>query len=132
MLGITFFHSGAMPFVYPIASVFFILSFWVDHCLLLRCYKRPVQYDKYLAKNMLRYFKYILFLHILGFILMFGITPIFETEPTLLFIYYPLFLLCFLGACNKATKVSSGPVERRCSIWCCLTCCCRLCCTEKK
>ena len=127
VLGITFLHSAAMPIVYPIATIFFFLTFWTDHYLLLRFHRRPVQYDKYLAERFVRYFKYILFMHIVGTLLMFGMTPIFEMKPKLLNIYYPLVILCFVGFFTQATN--KGPSSSICS---CITCCFRICISKKK
>ena len=76
VLSVTFFYAGGMPIMYPVATIFFVLTYWADKCMLFRCYRRPIKFDAYLARKTLEYFKYILILHILGCLLMFGRSPI--------------------------------------------------------
>lgn len=76
VLSVTFLYSGGMPILYMVATLFFFFTYWMDKCLLFRCYRRPVSFDNYLAKKTLEYFKYFLMLHIIGFLLMYGLTPI--------------------------------------------------------
>ena len=76
VLSVILFYSGGMPILYPIAACFFFVSFWMDKCLLFKCYKKPIKFDDHLATNTLSLFKYIIVLHVLGVILMFGLTPI--------------------------------------------------------
>ena len=80
VLSVTFLYSGGMPLLYPVAACFFFLTYWTDKCLLLKCHRRPIQFDSYLALNTLTIFKYIFMLHIAGFLLMFGRTPIFNNK----------------------------------------------------
>ena len=76
VLAVAFLYSGGMPIMYPVAGLYFFITYWMDKCLLFNCYRRPVQYDNYLARRILGIFKYILILHIIGFLLMYGHTPI--------------------------------------------------------
>lgn len=76
VLAVTFFYSGGMPFLYPVAILFFFISYWLDKYLLLNYYRKPIQFNNYLAVKTEEYFKYILMLHIIGFLLMYGMTPI--------------------------------------------------------
>ena len=80
VLSVTFLYSGGMPILYPVAALFFFVSYWVDKCLILRCYRRPIKFDEYLAKSTLDFFKYILILHIIGFFVMFSLTPILQNS----------------------------------------------------
>lgn len=71
-----FLYSGGLPIMYPTAAIFFFITYWMDKCLLLKCYRRPIKFDNYLAKGTLSYFKFILLGHIVGFLFMYGLTPI--------------------------------------------------------
>ena len=39
MLAVTFFYSSGIPLLYPIACLFFFMTYWVDKFLLFRYYK---------------------------------------------------------------------------------------------
>mmetsp|Transcript_25709 Transcript_25709/g.34343 ORF Transcript_25709/g.34343 Transcript_25709/m.34343 type:complete len:132 (-) Transcript_25709:565-960(-) len=80
VLAVTFLYSGAMPILYASAGAFFFVTYWVDKCLLLRCYRKPVQFDNYMASATISFFKYIIVLHLLGFLIMYGLTPILPTR----------------------------------------------------
>lgn len=80
VLAVAFFYSGGLPVLYPTALFFFFMTYWMDKCLLLKCYRKPIKFDNYLAKGTLAYFKYILILHIAGFLLMYGRTPILQND----------------------------------------------------
>ena len=80
VLSVTFLYSGGMPILYPVAALFFFISYWVDKCLLLRCYRKPIKFDERLARSTLEFFKYILILHIIGFFVMFSLTPILQNS----------------------------------------------------
>ena len=76
VLSVAFLYSGALPIMYPVAALFFFITYWMDKCLLFRCYKKPIKFDNYLAKGTLAYFKYIILGHMCGFLFMYGLTPI--------------------------------------------------------
>ena len=80
VLAVAFLYSGGLPIMYPTAMIFFFITYWMDKCLLLRCYRRPIKFDNYLAKGTVSYFKFILLGHIAGFLLMYGLTPILQTD----------------------------------------------------
>lgn len=80
VLAITFLYSGGMPILYPVAASYFLITYWMDKWLLLRFYRKPVKFDNYLAKMTLGWFKYILTLHIIGVLLMFGHTDILKND----------------------------------------------------
>lgn len=65
VLGITFLYSSGMPILYPIAAAFFVVGYWVDKILLLRFNRRPIQYDSYLSKKSLQWYKFILLMHVI-------------------------------------------------------------------
>jgi len=50
VLSITFFYSGAMPVLYAAAGFFFLVTYWIDKCLLLRCYRKPIKMNNYMAE----------------------------------------------------------------------------------
>ena len=76
VLAVAFLYSGGIPVLYPIATLYFIITYWFDKCLLFHCYRRPIKFDNYIARKTLNSFKFILILHIIGFLLMHGKTPI--------------------------------------------------------
>ena len=76
VLSITFLYSGGMPILYPVAAAGLFIAYWMDKCLLFNYYRKPIAFDKLLAEQTLGYFKYIVVLHIIGFLIMYGITPI--------------------------------------------------------
>ena len=80
VLAVAFLYSGGMPILYPVAALFFLLTYWMDKCLLFNYYRKPIKFNNYLARRTLDYFKYILILHILGFLLMYGLTPILQND----------------------------------------------------
>ena len=80
VLAIAFLYAGGLPVMYPTAFIFFFITYWFDKCLLFNCYRRPIKFDNYLAKRTLGYFKFILLLHIVGFLLMYGFTPILQND----------------------------------------------------
>ena len=80
VLSVSMLYSGGMPFLYPVAALFFFITYWIDKCLLFSCYRKPIQFNNYLAKQTLSYYKYIFVLHIVGFLLMYGLTPILQNQ----------------------------------------------------
>lgn len=80
VLAIAFLYSGGLPVMYPTAFIFFFITYWFDKCLLFNCYRRPIKFDNYLAKRTLGYFKFILLLHVVGFLFMYGFTPILQND----------------------------------------------------
>ena len=96
VLAVTFLYSGAMPIMYPVAAIFFFITYWIDKCLLLRRYKKPTKLDYNLAKRITAFFKYIAMGHMIGFLFMYGQTHIFkndlfdhfETDRSILIFYF--------------------------------------------
>lgn len=80
VLAIAFLYSGGMPILYPVAAIYFFVTYWIDKCMLFYCTRRPIKFDNYIAKKTLNWFKYILLLHIIGFLLMHGQTPILQND----------------------------------------------------
>ena len=80
VLAVTFFYSGGMPILYLVATLFFLFNYWMDKCMLFNCYRRPVSFDNYLAKKTSEYFKYFFMLHIIGFLMLYGMTPILQND----------------------------------------------------
>ena len=72
VLAVTFFYSSGMPILYPIAALFFVITYCVDKWLLFHYYRQPVMYNSYLARKTLVWFKYIMLLHIIGALFMFS------------------------------------------------------------
>jgi len=42
VLAVALLYSGGLPIMYPTAAMFFFISYWVDKCLLFRCYRKPI------------------------------------------------------------------------------------------
>lgn len=80
VLAVAFLYSGGMPIMYPTAAAFFFITYWIDKCMLLKYYRRPIKFDNHLAKKTLNYFKWILLLHTVGFLLCYGLTPILQND----------------------------------------------------
>ena len=88
ILAVIFMYSSSMPLLYIFGVVYFFITYWIDKWLLFRYYKKPVMFDSYLARKSLNWFKYILLLHCLGFIVMFSnseIIPIIISEDVDIF-----------------------------------------------
>ena len=89
MLSVTFFYSSGMPILYPIAALYFMITYCTDKWMLFHYYRQPPMYNSYLAKKTLYWFKYIILLHIIGAVLMFSNSSILpyagkvKTEQTL-------------------------------------------------
>ena len=69
-------YSSGMPSLYFVAAIFFIITYWFDKILLLRCNKKPPNYDDHMAKQTVGWFKFAITLHVIGFLFMYGYTPI--------------------------------------------------------
>jgi hypothetical protein len=83
MLSVCFTYSAGMPILYPIAGLYFFISYWVEKLLILRFYKKPPVFNSHLAKNVTSWFKIILYIHIFMAYLMFSNTQIMlSTEDT--------------------------------------------------
>ena len=76
VLFVTFIYSGGIPILYPLAALFFFVTYWSDKYLILRQYVRPPKYDNYLALKTLEWFKFALFFHVLMSTFMFANTAI--------------------------------------------------------
>lgn len=72
ILAVIFMYSSSMPILYVFGMVYFFITYWIDKVLLFRYYKKPVMFDSYIARKSLSWFKYILLLHCLGFLIMFS------------------------------------------------------------
>lgn len=80
VMAIAFLYSGGMPLLYPVAAIFFAVTYWVDKCLLFKSYRKPIMFNNYLALRTLTYFKYILILHVIGVLFMYGVSPIVDND----------------------------------------------------
>ena len=72
ILAVIFMYSSSMPILYLFGVIYFFITYWIDKALLFRYYKKPVMFDSYIARKSLAWFKYILLLHCIGFIVMFS------------------------------------------------------------
>jgi hypothetical protein len=69
---VTIMFSAGLPVLYPVAVIFFTVTYWCDKYLVLRHYKKPPVFDNFLALRTIEWFKYALVMHILVGALMFG------------------------------------------------------------
>ena len=51
MLSVCFTYSAGMPILYPIGTLYFFISYWVEKILVLRFYSKPVMFNGYLAQG---------------------------------------------------------------------------------
>jgi hypothetical protein len=70
-LALCLFYGSGMPMLYMAAALFFFVQYWLDKYMLLKSYKRPPQYDDYIANQSLSYMKWILIVHQIGFFMLF-------------------------------------------------------------
>ena len=80
MIGVTFLYSSGMPILYPVAAVYFILGYWVDKFLLIKCSKKPVRYDGYIARKSLNWYKFIIIMHVIAGCLIYANSSIVQTQ----------------------------------------------------
>lgn len=72
ILAVIFTYSSGMPILYAFGVFYFFITYWIDKYMLFRYYKKPVMFDSYIARKSLNWFKYILLVHCIGFLLMFS------------------------------------------------------------
>ena len=72
VLSLALFYSSGIPILYPMAAVFFFITYFTDKWLLLRYYRKPPKFNCYLARKTLVWFKYIIVMHVIGGILMYS------------------------------------------------------------
>ena len=77
---ITMMYSPGLPVLYPIAFGFFFVTYLVDKLMLLKCYRKPVQFDNSLALSILFWFRFALVAHSLMGIFMFSNSQILPTS----------------------------------------------------
>lgn len=60
---ITFMYSGGLPILYPIASVYFFITYWVDKYLVINTYRQPPLYDATMVEEIVMSFKFAMIFH---------------------------------------------------------------------
>jgi hypothetical protein len=89
---VTMMYGSGIPILYFIAFIFYVVTYWMDSFLLFNFYRKPLNFDKFLAESTLRWFKLAILLHVLGGAMMFSnssILPIaFEQESEYLIAEY--------------------------------------------
>ena len=75
-------YSGGMPALYPLASIFFFALYWADKTLMISHFRKPPQYDNYIALHMLSWFKVAFLFHISISFWMFSSKEIFDSHCT--------------------------------------------------
>jgi len=80
-VAITFIYSGGLPILYPIASIYFFVTYWTDKWLLTKYYKEPPQYSAKMVKEIANSFKFCIVLHCVVTYLMYKDPQIMELYP---------------------------------------------------
>lgn len=70
VLMIVMFYGSGMPILYLIAACYYFMTYWCDKFLLFYYYRKPVNYNDYIAKKTVDWHKYALILHLIGGVLM--------------------------------------------------------------
>jgi len=70
VLYVVMFYGSGIPILYPCAAAFYAVTYWCDKFLLFRYYKKPVNYDSFLAQHTADWYKWALFLHMIGGVFM--------------------------------------------------------------
>ena len=84
VVGVTFLYSAGMPVLYPIAALFFIITYWVDKLMLIRFCRQPPVYDSYLARYSLSWYKFILLMHVAAGVFMFSNSSLCPSKFTIM------------------------------------------------
>ena len=75
-------YGPGLPVMYPIACVYFFVSYWLNKFLFFYHHKKPLFFDETLALQITKWFKVGLFFHLVMGVLMFSnakILPLGET-----------------------------------------------------
>jgi len=78
---ITMTYSGGLPVLYPIASVYFFVAYWIDKILLINYYRGPPQFNESMVKEIIYTFKWATILHLVVTIFMYKDPKIMEAYP---------------------------------------------------
>jgi len=73
-------YSSSMPVLYLVAAFFFFIDYWCNKIFLLRIHRKPDNYDDFIAKSSIKWYRFAIILHIIGFLLMYGYTPILQDD----------------------------------------------------
>lgn len=83
---VTMAYSGGLPVLYPIASIYFFITYWVDKYLLINHYKEPPNYDSLMIKEIIYTFKWAFVCHCIIAISMYNRPKImYKIEPSYAF-----------------------------------------------
>jgi len=78
---ITMMYSGGLPVLYPIASVYFFVTYWMDKYLLINFYKEPPHFNELMVKEIIYTFKWAFACHFIVSIFMYKDPKIMEAYP---------------------------------------------------
>ena len=78
---VTMIYSGGMPLLYPISAAYFFVTYWVDKYLLLTYYQKPPNFSHTMAKEIIYWFKWALFMHFISTSYMYAKPAILSTNP---------------------------------------------------
>lgn len=97
MIYLVVIYAGGLPLLYPIAAMFFLLTYITDKCLLFNEYQRPLRFDGYVAKKSLEWLKWVVFFRIIMSSALYLRENMFEdvVSPISALVLY-LFLVTFL------------------------------------
>jgi len=70
VLYVVMFYGSGIPILYVCAALFYFVTYCCDKFLLLRFYRKPVNYDSFLARHTADWYKWALILHLIGGVFM--------------------------------------------------------------
>jgi hypothetical protein len=78
---ITYTYSGGLPILYPIASIYFFFTYWIDKWLLIKYHLEPPHFNEKMALEIVAQFKYAVVLHFIVTYFMYRDPQIMELYP---------------------------------------------------
>ena len=72
VLFVAMMYGAGIPVLYPIAVLYFFVTYWTNKFLIFNCYRKPEMLDESLPERTVKLFKYALALHMFLSMLMFS------------------------------------------------------------
>jgi hypothetical protein len=73
-------YSGGLPVLYPIASIYFLVTYWMDKFLLINYYREPPNFDSCMVKEIIYTFKWAFAFHLILTFCMYSNTNLLPNE----------------------------------------------------
>lgn len=139
-MGVTFLYSSGIPILYPIAAGYFLVGYWADKVLLFRLNRKPPAFDQRLCMRSLRWYKFILVMHVLMGIVMYSNSSICPSKFVIMKAsnqmlaktssgwrvenFFQLHILIFLGVMLLVLVVYLGWMALGSTVTLCMNRCC--------